>query len=452
MKKDFIKKSLSALLMASMLALPVSTSADIVATEENYSKEDIIETNEDKVLQQSLENNLNKTGNKYPIVFVHGLMGWGDNELLGWHYWGGFNSLRDILTKSGYEVYMPSISPVSSNWDRACELYAYLKGGTVDYGEAHSKKQGHARYGATYPGVLPKLGTYGEDGEILKIHLFGHSMGGQTSRVLAELLENGAQEEVAATGQDTSPLFTGGKHWIDSITTLCTPHDGSSEAAAQNKFEPNVHRFVAAIAAAAGFKDINKFFSYSLKLDQWGLKQEKDESFSDYLKRVFNSNIWKETKDLSIWDLVPEGAEDINKWATNKDDIYYFSIACSDTHKSLIKGYQVPNINMHPLMLGSAFTIGHYTQSGENKVLIDKSWWENDGLVSVVSAIGPHVGSKDKVVDYDGTPEKGEWNYLGKISNIDHLQVIFQNEPLYTKVLQNRYKNWCKMLWNLDSF
>lgn len=450
MKKDFIKKSISALLMAGMLILPISASAATKATEGNYSKEDIIETNEDKVLQQSIEKNLNKSGNKYPIIFVHGLMGWGDNEFLGWHYWGGFNSLRNILTNSGYEVYMPTISPVSSNWDRACELYAYIKGGTVDYGEAHSKKEGHARFGATYPGVLPQFGTYGEDGKVKKIHLFGHSMGGQTSRVLAELLENGAPEEVAATGEGTSPLFKGGKHWIESITSLCTPHDGSSEAAVQNKFEPYVHRFVASIAAVAGFKDINAISRYSLKLDQWGLKQEKGESFNDYINRVLKSNIWKETKDLSIWDLVPEGAQQINKWATNKDDIYYFSIACSDTHKSLIKGYQVPNINMNPLMLGSAFTIGHYTQSGADKVLIDKSWWENDGLVSVVSAIGPHVGSSDKIVNYDGTPEKGEWNYLGKISNIDHLQVIFQNEPIYIKSLHNRYKNWCKMLSGLE--
>ncbi|WP_294348929.1 lipase [uncultured Clostridium sp.] len=450
MKKSLVTKSILAILMTSILVLPVSTSAATKYTDGNYGREDIVETKEDKILEESINEKSNTAGNKYPIIFVHGLMGWGGNELLGINYWGGFNSLHNILTKDGYEVYMPTISPVSSNWDRACELYAYLKGGTVDYGEAHSRKEGHARFGATYPGVLPKLGTYGEDGQVLKMHLFGHSMGGQTSRVLSELLENGVPEEVAATGEKTSPLFTGGKHWIESITTLCTPHDGSSEAAVQEKFEPYVHRFFAAMAAQAGFKDVNKVLRYSLKLDQWGVKQEPDESCMDYIKRVFKSNLWKETKDLSIWDLTPEGSEEINKWANNKDDIYYFSIACSDTHKSLIKGYQVPNINMNPLMLGSAFTIGHYTQSGAGKVLVDKTWWENDGLVSVVSAIGPHSGSTDRIVNYDGTPEKGEWNYLGKISNIDHLQVIFQNEPIYTKSLQNRYKNWCQMLWKLE--
>jgi len=33
---------------------------------------------------------------------------------------------------------------------RACELFYYLKGGTVDYGVERSEKYGHSRYGHTY--------------------------------------------------------------------------------------------------------------------------------------------------------------------------------------------------------------------------------------------------------------------------------------------------------------
>lgn len=33
---------------------------------------------------------------------------------------------------------------------RACELFFYLKGGTVDYGEERSEKYGHSRFGHTY--------------------------------------------------------------------------------------------------------------------------------------------------------------------------------------------------------------------------------------------------------------------------------------------------------------
>ena len=33
---------------------------------------------------------------------------------------------------------------------RACELFYYLKGGTVDYGVERSEKYGHSRFGHTY--------------------------------------------------------------------------------------------------------------------------------------------------------------------------------------------------------------------------------------------------------------------------------------------------------------
>ena len=42
------------------------------------------------------------------------------------------------------------------------------------------------------------------------MHLVGHSMGGETIRMLAQLLENGdADERNASRGGDISPLFTG---------------------------------------------------------------------------------------------------------------------------------------------------------------------------------------------------------------------------------------------------
>lgn len=78
-------------------------------------------------------------GNNYPIILVHGFMGFGRDELLGYKYWGGVVDLQEKLNASGHETYTATVGPVSSNWDRACELYAYIVGGTVDYGEAHAK-------------------------------------------------------------------------------------------------------------------------------------------------------------------------------------------------------------------------------------------------------------------------------------------------------------------------
>jgi triacylglycerol lipase len=136
--------------------------------------------------------------NNYPIVLINGFAGWGRDEVLGYKYWGGFEDLEQVMTKSGYKTYTATVSPFSSNWDRACELYAYIKGGTVDYGAAHSSKYGHARYGRTYPGLYPNWGIT-VNNKINKVHLVGHSMGGQTARTLVQLLEKGSQEEKNAT-------------------------------------------------------------------------------------------------------------------------------------------------------------------------------------------------------------------------------------------------------------
>lgn len=392
---------------------------------------------------------LSQLNNSYPIVMVHGLFGWGNDELFGINYWGGKDSLKNILTEKGYTVYTPTIGSISSNWDRACELYAYIKGGTVDYGYAHALKDGHARFGRTYPGVYAQWGDIDAEG-IKKIHLIGHSMGGQTIRVLAQLLENGDQDEIKSNETNISPLFTGNKHWIDSIITIATPHDGSQEDEKQTGIEPLAHDFFAALASNTGILNSdNPCFDF--KMDQWGLKKDANESYESYTKRVLGSNIWKNTKDLSIWDLSQEGSAELNSWVKAQSDIYYFSLACVDTHKDVFTQHEVPNLNMNLLLLKSSIFMGQYTNSSPGKVQVDKSWWRNDGIVSVISAIAPHSGSSDKIVYYDSSknPERGVWNYMGEIDNVDHIQVVGQSDPLYHKYLQNKFIDLASMVTKL---
>lgn len=461
--KNIIKGRLTAIiLMVCMFVLPVKVSAvealgvaeDAVSkAEQNLdskikggpSKNDVTGIQEEKEVKKVVDN-YKTSGNNYPVVLVHGLLGWGNTEIFDKNYWGWNFSIRDMLNSEGFEVYTPTVGAVSSNWDRACELYAYLVGGTVDYGQAHAEKYGHSRYGKTYPGAIKNVGQVDKDGNVKKIHLMGHSMGGETSRVLAQLLENGSLEEMAKTGANTSPLFTGGKHWIESITTITTPHDGSTFDEVQYDIEPFFHRFVAALAAVQGGLD-EKDVSYDFRLEQWGLKKQPGESDENYINRVFKSRIWdKDNKDLSLWDLSLEGAAELNSFAKAQSDIYYFSISCTDTHKSLLSKHHLPNINMNPALMYSATVMGRYTQSGPGKITVDSSWFENDGLVNKVSGIGPHSGSTDKIVNFNGTPQKGVWNYLGNIENVDHLEIIFINQPWNQKYLRDEYRTWVKMV------
>ena len=80
--------------------------------------------------------------NNYPIVLVHGFFGWGNDEMGSYKYWGGKKDIQKMLEENGFKVINVSIGPISSNWDRAIEVYHQLKGGQVDYGANHSKKYG----------------------------------------------------------------------------------------------------------------------------------------------------------------------------------------------------------------------------------------------------------------------------------------------------------------------
>lgn len=381
--------------------------------------------------------------NHYPIVLVHGFAGFGRDELLGFKYWGGLIDLQEDLRAHGYETYTAAVGPFSSNWDRAVELYTQIVGGRVDYGAAHAAEHGHERFGRTYPGLYPQWGQIDPaTGQPFKIHLIGHSMGGQTIRLLAQLLAEGSAEERAATPPDQlSPLFNGErKPWIASITTISTPHDGTTLATGVDTFLPAAQEMIAFIAAVAGAANCEL---YDFKLDQWGLKRQPGESFSSYADRVWNSRIWHDTKDISAWDLSPEGARELNGWVKAQPDIYYFSVATEKTYRSWLTGHQIPELTMNPFWMPSSFFMGAYTHSADGMVTIDSGWWQNDGIVNTISMNGPKINSTDQIVPYTGTPQIGKWNYLGLKESYDHTDII--GLTIYYDV-RNWYRSLADML------
>ncbi len=58
----------------------------------------------------------------------------------------------DALDQIGepFVVHEAKVGPVSSFHDRACELFAQIGGGRVDYGARHSSEARHARYSRQY--------------------------------------------------------------------------------------------------------------------------------------------------------------------------------------------------------------------------------------------------------------------------------------------------------------
>jgi len=342
------------------------------------------------------------SGNNCPMIFVHGIYGWSKDEISSYNYWGGNIDIIRNLNSQGLKAMNATVGTFSSNWDRACELYYYIKGGTVDYGAAHSAKYGHERYGKTFPGIYP------EWDEVSKIHLIGHSYGGQTIRLLVELLKNGSAEERNYRGfyeaGGLSMLFEGGKSWVLSITTIGTPLNGSTFV----NYVNNKNRKDLYISLGGLPKLYNANPKYDFRLDQWGLKRQPKESISNYYSRVKKSSFWN-SEDNCIGDLTTAGAEKFNNSTGTFADIYYFSYSGNNSRRHIISG-QYSSLTTSTL---SSKVTGSYKQNN-TLPFGDKAWWPNDGAVSIISAQYPF---DEPHRTYYGTAQKGIWNVNTTIEN-----------------------------------
>ena len=212
------------------------------------------------------------------------------------------------------------------------------------------------------------------------------------------------------------------------------------------------------IGAVAGTNVNENNLGLDFKLDQWGLVRQPNESYSSYFNRVINSKIWTQhTNDLSVYDLDVDGAAVLNGYAKAQDDIYYFSVACSNTHRDPLTGHYLPNASMNPMMLKSSTYMGSHVNYAVGHVNITPEWWENDGIVSVRSAIRPHENSTDKYnenygVGADGKmtfkagTKMGVWNYIEKIDGTDHINMVGQMQKSTHAMLQAKFFELAKML------
>jgi len=110
---------------------------------------------------------------------------------------------------------------------------------------------------------------------------------------------------------DLSPLFRGNNDWVHSVTTLSTPHDGTTLASSVFRILPNhqeVLTYLSSTWSAFGLP------AYDWKLSQWGLERGEEEEYDDFTQRVQNSHFWRATRDNAGWYLSPEGARETNEW------------------------------------------------------------------------------------------------------------------------------------------
>ena len=338
--------------------------------------------------------------NSCPIILIHGFLGWGRDEMPEYYYWGGKTDLEQLLQDAGHEVYTVSVGPISANIDRAIETFYQIKGGQLDYGIIRSNNLGIIRkpHGKFYEGLYPQWD------ENNPIHIIGHSQGGQTARMLETLLKSHQNNEESTL---LSKIHDG---WIKSITTIGTPHNGTTLV----PIMMNIFPFAMDLAPWLGGIDIAGINNiYNFDLEHWGVNKTDDESLLTYYQRIGNSPL-AESKNLCSWDLSIEGSLEFNKNYQTDLNVYYFSFATSATKKYLRNDFHKPDNFMSLHLRPTSRLMGKY------KNVINEQWYENDGICNTISMNGP-MGST--ILKYEGYPIKGVWQTMNKIK-MDHQAII----------------------------
>ncbi len=345
----------------------------------------------------------------YDYVFVHGIAGWGSYDLpyRFLPYWGLFGGdLIRFLNRQGFHVHAASVDPNGSAWDRACELYAQLTGRRVDYGKAHSEANGHARFGKDYTGrALVSVFD-----ETHKLNLIGHSFGGTTIRTLSHLLEHGSAEEQAATPEgELSELFKGGKKgWIHSITTLATPHNGTTayydRSGAEKHMGSPLQRTMTSV------------------MEVVARRKTPDRADSDHAEH----------------DMDLDRARALNETMSVSPDCYYFSYPCCVTERRADGSCRVQKGKAELMFRATAELIAQLHGTTPGGIVYGDDWSDNDGLVNTISATAP-FGAPKKDFDETDTP-KGVWNVMPTVTG-DHMALegglfLVRNvRPLFSKHL-----------------
>ncbi len=362
------------------------------------------------------------TDNTYPFVFVHGMGGWGAyEENAPMPYWGGmsFEGLKmsvgdtnivDILNSYGIEAYEASVGPFSSAWDRACELYAQLTGTVVDYGEAHSEAHNHDRYGYSYEGKA----LMGENWDLTTpINIMGHSFGGPTVRLFASLMYYGDADEIAATGEETSPLFTGGHDVIHSCATFSSPNDGTPIA----DFLVNL-KLIALIAFAGNLLGTvfgDEVMMWHLRFGHFGITPKEGEERARFsignIVNFYNSN------DNCGYDMTIKGAKELNEKINIAPNTYYYSYTAIATEENCL-GRQ--KLNTPSLFTFSSFILSAYEGKTIDGVKMTKEWAISDGIVPYASAKCP-MKDIETAKNYTEAMNNGEEILPGRCYMMDPL-------------------------------
>jgi triacylglycerol lipase len=364
------------------------------------------------------------------IVFVHGLFGWGPSDGMSrvLPYWGEALAQFD---GGAFATHEAKVGPVSSFHDRACELYAQIRGRRVDYGEKHSQEAGHARFSPTLnfegKALVPDWSAKNP------VILVGHSAGAQTVLTLQRLLREGLWNE---PGDET------GADWVEAIVCVAGVLNGSllTYVFGCDKSDGQLHhglpaQAISSLITLAGLAKKDLDFVPSL-VDLWLDHWPGGAGASGSMDWFQASDFVKGTDNLA-YDLSLQGCRDANDAFEADANTYYLSLVTGATQAPrLLTGLRntlerlvgrapgpsvLPESSMISLLKPSACFQAGVTFDGApipgwgvGDLTLD-AWAENDGAVSSISERYPFTGRNPPAFGrgfMSGQAlEPGRWNF-----------------------------------------
>ncbi|KAH8822751.1 alpha/beta-hydrolase [Flagelloscypha sp. PMI_526] len=392
-----------------------------------------------------LDSQSNSTIEYTPLVIVEGFLG-GVGDLVR----GNFQTYLDldcrVTRRPRRRIIFPHIGPVSSLHDRACELFAALKGGIVDYGEEHSKNHRHSRFGRTI-----ESGLYPQWDSEHPLHFMGHSIGGSTIIKLQYLLSK----------RFFGPNFS--EDMIYSVCTICAPFRGTQlvhTLGMSTSNAPAVEYWSLGETFVSKFIHVLAYFSpllpslLDVHAESRALTYKDPESFFALLRNLRQSE-WSTSRDCAPFDATFQSADEREAEGEGLlfPNTYYRSFSATlTTRLSPSESTHAPSFStalFSPLLYITSKIMGTYDLSQIRpipsflrhfgatpppldvlKTKLGEEYWANDGVVPIFSQWHP-MPCDSFHCSHHGSPSKCEENAAGGSTNTAGIWHVFEADEAH---------------------